>query len=163
MQIRTSNYSYLMNDFRVTLLTNHFEFLNLDTLLSILNTRSYIPSWDIHIHEFHCAVMVPQPHGRPAMRVPVVMRNLTVGLSTLRATDEPQLHFTIILTVGLVHPVAGTEELEIALYFKEDKTYLGYDLPNAFRGTALISLHVEFRVFDEYTLHRPTTRFITVN
>lgn len=151
-----------MHDFKVTLIGNHFEFFNFDTLIHVLEKRSVLFPEELRVFTFHCDVLVPQPFERPPEQKTVRLRSLLVDLAT-RVTEDPQIKWTIIFKIDPIESVAGTELFEIALHFLEDGTYFGYDLPTAFPGTMLQRLELELRTFKEKVKHRPFERMITVN
>ena len=151
-----------MHDFKVTLVGNHFEFFNFDTLIHVLEKRSVLFPEEISIFTFHCDVLVPQPFGHPPEEKSIRLHNMLVDFSTM-STEDPHICWTIIFKIDPEEPVAGTELFEIALHFLADGTYFGYDLPTAFPGTMLQRLELELRLFKEKVKHRPFERLITVN
>ena len=151
-----------MHDFKVTLIGNHFDFFNFDTLIHVLEKRSVLFSEEIRVFTFHCDVLVPQPFERPPEQKTVRLRSLLVDLAT-RVTEDPQVKWTVIFKIDPIESVAGTELFEIALHFSEDGTYFGYDLPTAFPSTVLQRLELEFHMFEEKVKHRPFEHMLLVN
>lgn len=151
-----------MNDFKVTLIDNQFEFFNFDTLIHILEKRSILFPEELHVFNFNCNVIVPQPFGRPPEQKVVQLRSLVIDLAT-RVTENPQVKWTILFKIDPIESVAGTKLFEIALHFLEDGTYFGYELPTAFPGTILERLELEIRIFKEKIKRRPFERMLFVN
>ena len=137
-----------MNDFKITIDLFQFEFQNITNLINILEKHPYIFPDEMHLFECKGIVIVPQTHGRLPLHIPIKSRDLLLKFNTSGIVDNPNVYYTIILKFNLVQPIAGTQHLKIKFHFLEDKTFFGYELPNAFPGTLLTNLNLEFRIFN---------------
>lgn len=147
-----------MNDFSISLREQQFEFMNIDKLLDLLEHRQEIPSYEMRVWTDHVHVM--NPYGRiEQLRI----QNMTISLSNQVPVGLPDIRYTLLFQFQLYSAVAGTQTPKLVLFFKEDKTFGGYNLLHVFRNTTLISMNLEFRIYNAYAIHKPTDRYITIN